>query len=157
VSTRPARPGVGAAAAVLLLLLTACGGGGGADSADSAAGGLASAADTSTCVRDAQPVTSTPGGYPTSFPLPDGTVVFHVEDRGQDGVIATGVTGTPFDDVLASMNAASKSGFKLTSGETEEDDAEADWSGQGFTGRWAIKKSASCPGETVIQLLSKRG
>ena len=156
-SPRTARPVAGGAAAVLLLLLTACGGGGEADSADPDAGGLASAADTTTCVKDAHPVTSAPDGYPTSFPLPDGTVLFHVEDRGQDGVIATGVTGTPFDDVLASMNASTKSGFKVTSGETEEDDAEADWTGQGFTGRWAIKKSASCPGETVIQLLSKRG
>jgi len=156
VSPRAARPVAGGAAAVLLLLLTACGGGE-SDSADPDADGLASAADTTTCVNDAHPVTSTPDGYPTSFPLPDGTVVFHVEDRGQDGVIATGVTGTPFDDVLASMNATTKSGFKVTSGETEEDDAEANWTGQGFTGRWAIKKSASCPGETVIQLLSKRG
>jgi hypothetical protein len=157
VSPRAARPVAGGAAAVLLLLLTACGGGGESDSADPDADGLASAADTTTCVNDAHPVTSTPDGYPASFPLPDGTVVFHVEDRGQDGVIATGVTGTPFDDVLASMNATTKSGFKVTSGETEEDDAEANWTGQGFTGRWAIKKSASCPGETVIQLLSKRG
>ena len=156
-SPRAARPVAGGAAAVLLLLLTACGGGGESDSADPDADGLASAADTTTCVNDAHPVTSTPDGYPTSFPLPDGTVLFHVEDRGQDGVIATGVTGTPFDDVLASMNASTKSGFKVTSGETEEDDAEANWTGQGFTGRWAIKKSASCPGETVIQLLSKRG
>jgi hypothetical protein len=148
------RAGAGGVAATLLLLLTACGGGGGESDAD--AGGLASAADTSTCVKDAHPVTSTPNGYPASFPLPDGTVVFHVEDRGQDGVIATGVTGTPFDEVLASMNATAKSGFKVTSGETEEDDAEANWAGQGFIGRWAIKKSASCPGETVIQLLSKR-
>jgi hypothetical protein len=156
---RARRAGAGGAAAALLLLLTACGGGGesaSADSADTDAGGLASAADTSTCVKDAHPVTSTPDGYPTSFPLPDGTVVFHVEDRGQDGVIATGVTGTPFDEVLASMNAASKSGFKVTTGETEEDDAEANWTGQGLIGRWAIKRSASCPGETVIQLLSKR-
>ena len=49
-----------------------------------------------------------------------------------------------------------RSGFRVTSGETEEDDAEADWTGHGFVGRWAIKKSATCPGETVIQLLSKR-
>ena len=147
----------GAAATTLLVLLTACGGGGGADSSEPDAGGLASAADTSTCVKDAQPVTSTPDGYPADFPLPDGTVVFNIEDRGQDGVIATGVTRTPFDEVLASMNAAAKSGFEVTTGETEEDDAEANWTGQGFTGRWAIKKSASCAGETVIQLLSKRG
>jgi len=141
----------------VLLVLPACGGGesdAGAPGPD--AGGLSAAADTETCLRDATAVTSTPDGYPASFPLPSGTVVFNVEDRGGDGVIATGVTAARFDDVLHAMNAAGRSGFKVTEGETEEDDAEANWTGNGFTGRWAIKKSATCPGETVVQLLSKR-
>lgn len=145
--------------AVVLLLPTACGGGdsGEAGDQDPDAGGFSSAADTATCLKDATAVTSTPDDYPESFPLPAGTIVFHVEDRGTDGVIATGVTATPFDDVLGAMNAAKKAGFRVTSGETEEDDAEADWAGGGFTGRWAIKKSATCPGDTVVQLLSKPG
>ncbi|HEY3527900.1 MAG TPA: hypothetical protein VGK78_02030 [Nocardioides sp.] len=152
-----ARLGVAAVAVALLLLPTACGGGDSdADAGDLDAGSFSAAADTGTCVKDATAVTATPPGYPARFPFPAGTVVFNVEDRGADGMIATGVTATPFDDVLAAMNAAEKSGFAVTSGETEEDDAEANWSGNGFVGRWAIKKSASCPGETVIQLLSKR-
>ena len=68
------------------------------------------------------------------------------------------MTDTEFKDVLAALNGpAQKAGFQVTNGETEADDAEASWSGNGYTGRWAIKESASCPGETVIQLLSKRG
>jgi hypothetical protein len=146
-----------AVVATLLVLPTACGGG----DSDKAPGdpdgrGFSAAADTSTCVKDATEVTSTPDGFAAGFPLPRGTVVFNVEDRGEDGVIATGVTATSFDDVLAAMNSAKKAGFEVTSGETEEDDAEANWTGNGFTGRWAIKKSATCPGETVVQLLSKR-
>jgi len=58
--------------------------------------------------------------------------------------------------VLQAMNDAKRAGFAVTSGETEEDDAEANWTGNGYLGRWAIKKSASCPDETVIQLLSKK-
>jgi hypothetical protein len=152
------RRGLGAAATVaaLLLLPTACGGGDSdREAQDPDAGGFSAAADSNTCVKDATAVTSTPAGFPASFPLPTGTVVFHMEDRGEDGVIATGVTATPFHDVLTAMNAAEKSGFEVTEGETEEDDAEANWTGNGFTGRWAIKKSATCPGETVVQLLSK--
>lgn len=141
-------------AAALLLLPTACGNVD--ESRDPDAGGSSAAADTDTCLKDATAVTSTPDGYAANFPLPAGTVVFHVEDRGADGVIATGVTATPFDDVLTAMNAAKKAGFTVTNGETEEDDAEANWTGDGFTGRWAITKSATCPGETVVQLLSKR-
>ena len=145
----------GPVVAGLLLVSVGCGGGGEAGGQDPHAG-VSAAYDTETCVNDAAAVTSTPDGYPTSFPLPDGTVVFQVEDRGEDGVIATGVTATSFADVLAAMNAAEKSGFAITSGETEEDDAEANWTGHGYVGRWAIKKSATCPGETVIQLLSKK-
>jgi hypothetical protein len=151
----PVRLLVGPVVAGLLLVPTGCGGGSEAGGQDPPTGGSA-AYDAETCVGDAAAVASTPDDYPASFPLPDGTVVFHVEDRGEDGVIATGVTATPFADVLAAMNAAQKSGFAITSGETEEDDAEANWTGNGFTGRWAIKKSATCPGETVVQLLSKR-
>jgi hypothetical protein len=144
-------------ALVALLLPTACGGGDSdSEGGDPDSGGFSAAADTNTCVADATEVTSTPDGYPTDFPLPDGTVVFHVEDRGDDGVIATGVTATAFDEVLAGMNATKEAGFRVTGGETEEDDAEADWTGHGYVGRWAIKKSASCPGETVVQLLAKR-
>jgi hypothetical protein len=143
----------GAAVASLLLLATACGDGDKGEDPD--ASGLSAAADTSTCVKDATQVASTPSGYPTGFPLPPGTVVYNVEDRGADGVIATGVTATPFEDVLKAMNAAAQAGYKVTTGETEEDDAEANWTGNGYTGRWAIKKSATCPGETVVQLLSK--
>ena len=39
-------------------------------------------------------------------------------------------------------------------GETEAHDAEAEWKGNGFHGRWAIRESAKCSGETVIQVLS---
>jgi hypothetical protein len=136
----------------LLLLLTACGN---HQSSDPDADRF-SAADTSTCVDDATTVSSFPDGYPKDFPMPTGTVVYHVEDRGQDGVIATGVTATPFDDVLKALNNAKQAGFAVTSGETEENDAEANWTGNGYLGRWVIKKSATCAHQTLIQLLSKR-
>jgi hypothetical protein len=138
---------------VLLLVTTACGN---HQASDPDTDQLSTAADTSTCVDDATTVSSFPDGYPQDFPMPKGTVVFHVEDRGQDGVIATGVTATPFDDVLKALNDAKQAGFAVTSGETEDNDAEANWTGHGYLGRWAIKKSASCPDQTVIQLLSKK-
>jgi hypothetical protein len=154
---RPRGAAAAVVAALLLVLPTACAAGSGdSDAGDSKAGGFSGAAHADTCVEDASAVASAPHDYPASFPLPPGTVVFDIEDRGADGLIATGVTATRFEDVLAALNAAKKAGFRVTSGETEEDDAEANWTGGGFTGRWAIKKSATCPGETVVQLLSKR-
>ena len=143
------------AALGLLLLSTGCGGSGTASGPEADAD-LTAAADASTCLADAHPVSDFPAGYPTGFPLPHGTVVYHVEDRGSEGVVATGVTNAAFPDVLSGLNAAKSAGFEVTEGETEDHDAEANWTGNGYTGRWAIKESASCPGETVIQLLSKK-
>jgi hypothetical protein len=143
-------------AAAVLLLTAGCGGHGDSRAEGDADAG-SSAADPQTCLADASPVGSTPDGYPNDFPMPPGTVVFHVEDRGAEGVVATGVTDTPFRDVLDALNGpAQRAGFKVSNGETEDHDAEATWTGNGYTGRWAIRESATCRGQTVIQLLSKR-
>ncbi len=140
---------------VLLLSLAACG----ADSESEQEReheGLSAAADRSTCVAQADQVTL-PDGFPADFPFPDRTVVYHVEDRGDAGMIATGVTGLPFKQVLAALNGpAQHAGFEVTDGETEEHDAEANWQGNGYRGRWAIRKSGSCAGETVVQVLALR-
>jgi hypothetical protein len=149
------RAGTAAATVALMLVAAGCGDKG---SSDPDAGAGFSAADMSTCVADAQQVSDFPDGYPTSFPMPDGTVLYNVEDRGEEGVVTTGVTTTAFKDVLSALNGpAQKAGFTVTDGETEAHDAEANWSGSGYTGRWAIRESSSCAGETVIQLLSKKG
>ena len=116
------------------------------------------AADTRTCVADATEYDGTPpAGFATGFPLPDGAVLHSVEDRGADGVIGTAVVRADLEDVLAVLNGeAQRAGYRVTSGETEEHDAEASWAGNGLVGRWAIRDSATCPGEVVIQLLSRK-
>ena len=64
-------------------------------------------------------------------------------------------TDVPFADVLDFLNGeVQDAGYVVTSGETEEADAEASWEGNGYRGRWAIRASATCPGETTIQVLS---
>ncbi len=145
-----------ATTAVLAALVLTAGGCGTAEKEDSGEGeGLEKAADRSTCVADAHQVASYPAGFPRDFPFPDKTVVYHAEDRGQEGVIVTGVTSLPFPQVLAELNGpAQDAGFKVSNGETEEHDAEANWTGHGFRGRWAIRESAQCAGETVVQVLA---
>ena len=82
-------------------------------------------------------------------------MVYDVEDGGDAGVVLTAVTSAPFDDVLAHLNGpVQDAGFAVTEGETEEDDAEANWAGEGYRGRWTIRRSATCSGETVIQVLA---
>jgi hypothetical protein len=151
--------GVARAAAPLmatLLLLDGCGGSGSsAKKADPAEAGLGKAADRSTCVPDAKKLASYPTAFPKTFVFPPRTVLYDAQDRGAQGVVVTGVTDLPFKQVLAALNGpAQAAGFKVTSGETEAHDAEANWTGNGFRGRWAIRESSTCPGETVVQVLS---
>ena len=93
-------------------------------------------------------------GSPQDWPFPARTVVFNAEDRGADGTIVTAISSTPFKRrSCAFMNHdVVGAGFKIEKGETEDHDAEAEWEGNGFRGRWAIRESAQCPGETVIQV-----
>ena len=116
------------------------------------------AADQSTCLADATAVDKPwPDGFPADWPFPGQTTLYNMEDRGSSGTIATAVTALPFKDVLAYLNGdVVDAGYKIESGETEEHDAEAEWEGNGYRGRWAIRESSSCPGETVIQILSAK-
>ena len=138
----------------LLLALTACSSGPDRAATDPDAGEGA-AADRSTCLADAEALAKLPADYPADFPLPPQTVAYDADDRGEEGVVVTGVTDLPFADVLDALNGpAQDAGFAVTEGETEEHDAEANWTGNGFRGRWAIRESSSCPGETVVQVLA---
>ena len=143
---------------VAALALGGCGGSGGV-AAEAGSEGAAGVADTTVCVADASAAPSPyAGDFPARWPFPDGTVVHGAEDRGDSGTIVTGVVARDFRDVLDFMNQdVVEAGFAIESGETEDDDAEAEWSGNGYRGRWAIRESGSCAGETVIQVLAARG
>jgi hypothetical protein len=144
------------AAAVMSTTLTACGGDSEQEREKKAEEGFSQAADLSTCKADAKAATTPYGaGFPEDWPFPPGTVVFNAEDRGGDGTIVTGISSAGFTSILDFMNSdVVGAGFATEKGETEEHDAEAEWKGNGFRGRWAIRESAQCPGETVIQVLS---
>lgn len=145
-----------AAALLLAGTIAGCGGESEHDREKKAEHAMEKAADRNVCVAKATKV-STPEGFPTDFPIPPGAVVYDGQDRGDDGVVVTAVTRQPFKDVLAALNGpAQKAGFKVTEGETEKHDAEANWTGNGYRGRWAIRESGSCPGETVIQVLAAK-
>jgi hypothetical protein len=148
-----------AAGLVLTGLLGGCGSGdGGEGDGDSAAeraseSATMQGADQTVCRADARPAADAVGDLPSGWSFPPATTAYDVERRDGVGTIVTAVTATPFARVLDHLNHAER-GVRITSGETEEDDAEASWTADGHTGRWAIRTSATCPGETVIQVLS---
>jgi hypothetical protein len=117
---------------------------------------VAAAADQSTCRHDATELpTPYSAGFPSEWLFPPETTVFHVEERPATGTIVTAVSEAPFDEVLSFLNHEEvAAGFEITDGETEEDDAEANWTSGEHRGRWTIRKSSDCPGQTVIQVLA---
>jgi hypothetical protein len=143
------------AVAVMSTSLTACGGKSEAEKEQEGTGAGA-AADLGTCKADANAAATPYGdGFPPDWPFPPSTVVYNAEDRGADGTIVSGVSSSKFKDVLDFLNHdVVDAGFRIEKGETESRDAEAEWEGNGFRGRWAIRESAKCAGETVIQVLS---
>ncbi|MEJ7629519.1 MAG: hypothetical protein WKF54_08005 [Nocardioidaceae bacterium] len=112
-----------------------------------------------TCSDDATPAaTPYPADVPADLPLPLNTVVYDVDDRGDTGVVLTGVSSQPLDTVREYFNIEwPAAGYQLSGGETEELDAESNWTFEDYSGRWAIQDlTGTCDGETAVQVLSTR-
>jgi hypothetical protein len=88
-------------------------------------------------------------------PLPAGTVVVAVDERDDGRTVVTGVVPAAEHDVLADLQQAyPAAGLTLTEGETEERDAESNFTGDGVTGRWGIRALEDCsPEATRIDLV----
>lgn len=113
-------------------------------------------ADQSICRADARAVEAPyADAFPTEWTFPADTTVYDMEERGSTGVIVTAVSTAPFAEILGFLNNEEEAnGFMVTDGETEDNDAEAEWRSTDYTGRWTIQKSAACDGETVMQVLA---
>ena len=146
-----------ACAAALLLLsvapLAACGNDGTDDASTASAAEKASGdgdgkgteqtgtPQTVACPADAKAV-DLPAGFPA--PLPDGAVVVAVQERNGGRTVVTAVVPGAEKDVLADLQAAyPAAGLTLTEGETEEHDAESNFTGD-VTGRWGIRELSDC-------------
>ena len=143
---RTAAPAV---AALSLALVSACGGSGDNEK-DSAA--------TPSCMASLKP-TSVPkdGSFPTDWPFPPGTVVTGTDQVPGGGLAVTAQVGSKFEDVLPFMQGdLEDAGYVATQGEAEHDDAEATWTGGGYSGTWAIKRSDTCEGTTVLQVAAAK-
>jgi hypothetical protein len=147
-----------AVATVLATTVTGCGGDAqaGKEKEKKPGESYSKAADLTTCKADAQDAAKPyPKGFPADWPFPPETVVFNAQDQGAAGTVVSAISSSDFRSILDFMNKdVVGAGFTIEKGETEEHDAEAEWEGNGFRGRWAIRESAKCPGETVVQVLS---
>ena len=77
-------------------------------------------------------------------PLPQGAVVVAVQQRDGGRTVVTAVVPAAEKDVLADLQAAyPAAGLTLTEGETEDHDAESNFTGH-VTGRWGIRELSDC-------------
>ena len=134
-------------------LLAACGGDEGAKAAIGTDQGVPADA---ACPADATAV-PVPSGF--SAPLPDGTVVVAAQQRPDGRTVVTGVVPAAEKQVLAQLQQKyPAAGLQLSQGETEERDAESNFSGGGQTGRWGIRVLPGCsPEATRIDLVVRAG
>lgn len=85
-----------------------------------------------------------------AVPLPDGAVPVDVRNDTNGRVIVTAVVPVSEKDTLHAMQSKfAAAGLKLTEGETEEHDAESNFTGNGLTGRWGIRELSGCPGSAT--------
>jgi hypothetical protein len=136
--------------------LTGCGGGESDEEKKAEAQLRASGAPTPVCIDEAKD-TEIPAAFPSDFPLPDGAKVYATEERSGGRTIVYAVVDTDEKDVLKVMQTdVPKAGYTLTEGEVEERDAESNWKGNGYTGRWAIREIAGCTEQTSVTVLSAK-
>lgn len=109
------------------------------------------------CAKDAAAKqVSVPAGFPSDFPMPPGTILYAVDNRGQDGIVVTGVTATDFKSVLSSLQTGLPAhGYTPEEGETEPHDAESNWHSASYDGRWAIREIPQCAGQTLVNVVAR--
>lgn len=100
-----------------------------------------------------------PAAFPAAFPLPPGTVIVSQETRsGERLIINTVVPGLDTKGVAEFFERElPKAGFTVTSGESEPDEAEANYSGNGIQGRWKVNNITGCAGAVTLQVLAGKG
>ncbi len=150
----PWRRGLVAASGASLLALGTCGQEADQQQPADASTRPAVASTQGTCTKDATPV-SLPSAYPSQGALPAGYVVTKVETRTEGRIIVTGVSPKDFAATLADLQKTfSTNGWTLSQGEVEKDDAESNFSGNGFRGRWAIRALDQCDGNTTVSVVT---
>jgi hypothetical protein len=148
-----------ALAVVASAALAGCGGDDGDSDEDKAAEKqlAASGAPTPVCLDQVKEEKAVPAAFPSEFPLPDGAKVYATQQRSGGRVIVYAVVDSDEKDVLKQLQKdVPAAGFTPSEGEVEERDAESNWKGNGYTGRWAIREVAGCTDQTSVTVLAAK-
>ncbi len=143
----------GSAGLLLVLGATGCG----QDRELAAVGKAAASAVRTSGAASCTPPTSTtklPDTWPALPLVPEDYALASVETRSGDRTVVAGVVPHAFRDALTSLRTAyEQAGLVLDHGEVEERDAESNFHGKGYEGRWALREVPGCPSSTTLSLV----
>jgi hypothetical protein len=91
-----------------------------------------------------------PEALPAEFPVPDGTVFVGQRSSGRFTLVDARSPGD-FDSVHEFFERElEQAGFRLSGGEAEEDEAEADFAGNGVAGHLVVHSIGGCDGAVRV-------
>jgi hypothetical protein len=128
-----------------VVAMAACGGGGD-DSGSAQPGQLPDCAE----AKEIDP----PEQFPKDFPLPPGTVItFGGFTEPETVFIAAAAPGT-FEDVRDFfLTELEQRGYRIGHGDSEEGEVEAPFTGNGYRGRWLVRKIRDCDEASTVRLI----
>jgi hypothetical protein len=140
----------GLAAAVALGLAAGCGrGGGGADTTDAAPGEPAP-----TLPACAGAAAGTPPALPVDFPLPPGTVVTSADRPYTSQVVVIGLIPSDLQEAASFFGGAlPEHGYQAGIGDSEGNESEAPFTGNGYRGKWRVNEIPGCPAVRLTLVL----
>lgn len=118
--------------------------------------GSAQGAALPACAKAGTPI-ARPAEFPAAFPLPPGTVITSREDRSGGRIIINTVVPLNVKGVATFFERElPQAGFKPDKGESEPGEAEAEFDGNGYRGRWKTNDIGGCPGAATLTVLAQR-
>jgi hypothetical protein len=150
---------------LLIAALTGCGSGptpAGAPSATSGATATGTTtetdedkAETDLVCADRAITKPVPASFPADFPLPENSTITGGEQRSGDQTVVTAVVRQDFKTLLAYMQTRlPAAGLIPSEGEVEEHDAESNFTGPNYRGRWQLRVIPDCPDQTQLTILT---
>ena len=99
------------------------------------------------------PAITLPSEFPTSFPLPPGTVITSSQRTERGIIVVDGFIPMEFKNVVAFFQSRlPTAGYQLMQGDAEMDEAESSFSGQGLQGKWKVRGILNCPNAVALSI-----
>jgi hypothetical protein len=95
-----------------------------------------------------------PPGLPPSFPLPPGTIVTASSEPHTGQLVLGGLVPADLQDAASFFNESlPANGYRQGLGDSESNEAEAPFTGNGFRGKWKVNSIVGCPEAVSLTLV----